>query len=44
MLRIYADRHNKVVGFTWSTLERSDFKRSDDEHLVIGRLKPNFKP
>ncbi len=44
VLRIYTDRQDKVVGFTWSALERSEFKGADDEHLVIGRLKPNFKP
>ena len=44
VLRIYADRQDKVLGFTWSTLERSEFKGADDEHLVIGRLKPAFKP
>lgn len=44
VLRIYADREGKVLGFTWSTLERSSFKPPDDEHLVIGRLVPRFKP
>jgi hypothetical protein len=44
VLRIYTDRQDKVIGFTWSALERSEFKGPGDEHLVIGRLKPNFKP
>jgi len=44
VLRIYADRQNQVKGFAWSTLERSEFKGADEEHLVIGRLKPGFKP
>jgi hypothetical protein len=44
VLRIYTDRQDKVLGFAWSTLERSEFKGADDEHLVIGRLKPGFKP
>ena len=44
VLRIYTDREEKVVGFTWSTFDRSEFKRPDDEHLVIGRLEPGFKP
>jgi hypothetical protein len=44
VLRIYTDRADKVVGFTWSTQERSEFKAPNDEHLVIGRLTPGFKP
>jgi hypothetical protein len=44
VLRIYTDPQGKVLGFAWSTLERSEFKSPDDENLVIGRLKPNFKP
>lgn len=44
VLRIYANRKDEVLGFTWSTLEKSDFKGADDEHLVIGRLQPGFKP
>jgi hypothetical protein len=44
VLRVYTDRQEHVVGFTWSALEKSEFKGADDEHLVAGRLKPNFKP
>src|SRR5262249_28582727 len=44
VLRVYTNRQEQVVGFTWSALEKSEFKGPGDEHLVIGRLKPNFKP
>jgi len=44
VLRIYTDHQDKIIGFAWSTMERSEFKGADDEHLVIGRLKPGFKP
>ena len=38
MVRLYADRYGRVVGFSWSTLRRWAFKGPGDEHLVIGRL------
>lgn len=44
VLRIYADQEGKVLGFTWSTLESSEFKAPDEEHLAIGRLVAGFKP
>jgi hypothetical protein len=44
VLRIYADRQGRVAGFSWSTRGVSEFKSPDLEHLVIGRLQPNFKP
>jgi len=44
VLRIYVDKQGQVVGFTWSTLTASEFKDPKDEHLVIGRHQPNFKP
>jgi len=28
----------------WSTLDHSEFKGPEDEHLVNGRLLANFKP
>ncbi len=43
-LRLYADLQGTFVGFTWSTLESSEFKDPNAEPLVIGRLQPNFKP
>jgi hypothetical protein len=44
MLRLYADRVGKVAGFSWSELGASKFIEPKDEELVIGRLKPMFKP
>lgn len=44
VLRIYTDNRGTIAGFTWSTLEVSKFKSPKDEHLVIGRLKTDFKP
>ncbi|OAI47672.1 hypothetical protein AYO44_09245 [Planctomycetaceae bacterium SCGC AG-212-F19] len=44
VLRIYADKQGKVAGFAWSTLTASKFVEPKDEELVIGRLKPMFKP
>jgi hypothetical protein len=32
------------MGFSWSSMAKSAFKTPDDEHVVIGRLKPGFKP
>ena len=44
MLRIYAGPHDRIIGFARSTLNKSEFKGADDEHMVIGRPKPDFKP
>jgi hypothetical protein len=44
ILRLYSTADGSVAGFTWSTLSSSDFKPPKDEHLVIGRLKTEFKP
>jgi hypothetical protein len=44
VLRIYADPQGKVAGFSWSVLAASQFQDPKNEHLVIGRLKPGFKP
>lgn len=44
VLRIYADKQGTVAGFAWSTLNASKFLEPKDEELVIGRLKPMFKP
>ena len=44
VLRIYADQEGKILGFTWSTLEHSEFKAPDEEHLVAGRLVEGFEP
>ncbi|MFZ1937154.1 MAG: hypothetical protein WCB27_18980 [Thermoguttaceae bacterium] len=44
VFRIYAGSQGQVVGFAWSTARISKFVAPDDEHLVIGRLIPGFKP
>ena len=44
VFRLYASRQGKVVGFAWSVLSASEFKAPEDEHLVLGRLIPNYHP
>ena len=44
VIRLYADKQGKVVGFAWSTLAGSELKLPHEEHLVVGRLTPNFRP
>ena len=43
-LRLYSDQSGSIAGFTWSTLNVSAFKNSDEEPLIIGRLDANFRP
>lgn len=44
VFRLYSAKDGSVAGFAWSTYANSEFKRPSEEHLVIGRLKPDFKP
>lgn len=44
VFRLYSDPRGAVRGFAWSTSEKSQFQPPDKEHLVIGRLKPGFRP
>jgi cell wall-associated NlpC family hydrolase len=44
VLRIYTDKQGKIAGFSWSTLTASKFLEPKEEELVVGRLKPMFKP
>jgi hypothetical protein len=44
VLRLYVDKQGKVAGFSWSTLAVSKFQDPRDEHLVIGRLVPGYRP
>jgi len=44
VLCIYTDKDKRVTGFSWSSAAKSQFKAPDDEHVVIGRLKTDFKP
>jgi hypothetical protein len=44
IFRLYSAKDGTVAGFTWSTYGNSEFKTPGVEHIVIGRLKPDFKP
>jgi hypothetical protein len=44
VFRLYADGAGKVAGFSWSTGAKSSFVAPRDEPLVIGRLKPGYRP
>ncbi|HZZ27366.1 MAG TPA: hypothetical protein VFE46_05100 [Pirellulales bacterium] len=44
VLRLYTDAQGQIVGFSWSTLTSSEFKKPTDENLMIGRLQPGFQP
>jgi hypothetical protein len=44
ILRLYTDSAGSIAGFAWSPLKASKFKEPADEHLVIGRLRPDSVP
>ncbi len=44
VFRLYASAAGEVVGFSWSTAKASRFVAPEDEHLVLGRLAPGFRP
>src|ERR1019366_9410017 len=44
IFRLYADGQGPPTGFSWSTAKVSHFVAPDDEHLVLGRLLPGFRP
>jgi hypothetical protein len=44
IFRIYTDSEGRVIGFSWSIGSVSTFVAPNDEHLVIGRLIPGYKP
>jgi len=44
VFRIYADARDEVVGFAWSPLKVSRFVAPSEEHLVLGRFVPGFRP
>ena len=44
VFRLYANKQGKVAGFAWSVLSASEFKAPEDEHVVLGRLVPNYRP
>ena len=44
VFRLYASAAGEVIGFSWSTTRASRFVAPEDEHLVLGRLSPGFRP
>jgi hypothetical protein len=44
VFRLYADGRGEVAGFAWSTLKVSRFVQPEDEHVVLGRFAPGFRP
>jgi hypothetical protein len=44
VFRLYANASGEVAGFSWSTTKASRFVAPEDEHLVLGRLAPGFRP
>lgn len=44
VIRLYTDTAGKVAGYTWSSYAKSKFQPPDEHHLIIGRLRPDFKP
>jgi hypothetical protein len=44
VFRLYTDAGGSVTGFAWSTSKASRFVAPEDEHLVLGRLTPGFRP
>ncbi len=44
VFRLYATQQGKITGFSWSTLTVSKFVAPEEEHLVLGRLIPNYQP
>jgi hypothetical protein len=44
ILRIYTNQQDQIVGFSWSTAAISKFADMETQHMVVGRLKAEFKP
>jgi hypothetical protein len=44
VFRIYTAPGGNIAGFAWSTLSASKFQQPAAEHLVVGRLKPAYRP
>jgi hypothetical protein len=42
--RLYSGPDGTVAGFAWSTFASSAFKPPSEEHIAIGRLRPDAKP
>jgi hypothetical protein len=44
VFRLYTNGQGQVSGFAWSTMKASRFIAPDDEHLVLGRFVPGYRP
>lgn len=44
VFRLYAGAQGEVVGFAWSTTKLSRFVAPPDEHVVLARPVPGFRP
>lgn len=44
VFRLYGDSRGEVAGFAWSTLKVSRFVAPEDEHVLLGRFAPGFRP
>jgi hypothetical protein len=44
IVRIYADRDGRPVGFSWSASAKSAFRSSEEEPIVFGRLVQGYRP
>lgn len=44
VVRLYADATGRVAGFAWSTLKASRFVAPQDEHVLLGRFVPGYRP
>jgi len=44
VVRLYAGARGEVAGFSWSTAKVSRFIAPEDEHVVLGRFVPGFRP
>ncbi len=43
VISVYTGTDGKVAGFAWR-VSGAKFRAQDEEHMVIGRFKPGFKP
>ena len=44
VVRLYADETGGVAGFSWSSMKVSRFLDPREEHVVLGRPVPGFRP
>ena len=44
VFRLYTNHLGTIIGFAWSTLTVSKFVAPNEEHVILGRLVPNYQP